>query len=407
MTTDGDPTPSRRDLRERPDARDPAGDAERSVPSGPPGHGGDTEPAPSGQPGAGAAAARSAAPDPDDPRKAGSPTDLGAPTWRYVARKTFREFLTDEVPDQAAGLVFWSVLALFPAILALVSVLGLFSDAEAVVASVMDVVTRMAGDVQLDQVEAVVETLAAQERAGLALASGLVVALWSASGYVAAFSRAMNRIYEVDEGRPFWKLRPVLLLVTLVTVLLVALMLAAMVLSGPVAEAVGGAVGLSDVAVGVWDVAKWPVIVLLVAVVIAVLYYVTPNVRQPRFRWISVGSVVAILVWAAATAGFGLYVSQFGNYRATYGALAGVIIFLLWLWITNIALLFGAELNAELERARQLQAGIRAEEDIQLPPRDTTASTKRRDKLAGDVAAGRALRLSRGRTADPPEAPDA
>src|SRR5690554_2812075 len=209
----------------------------------------------------------------------------------------------------------------------------------------------------------------------------------------------MNRVYETDEGRPFWKLRPVLLLVTAVTVLLVAVALAAMVLSGPVARAVGGAVGLSDVAVAVWDVAKWPVVVLLVALVIAILYHWTPNVRRPRFRWISVGSAVGLGAWALGTVGFGLYVAHFGSYQRTYGALAGVVVFLLWLWITNIALLVGAELDAELERARQLQRGIPAEEEIQLPSRDARASVRRRAKEEQDVAARRALRLSRGRSA--------
>jgi membrane protein len=182
-----------------------------------------------------------------------------------------------------------------------------------------------------------------------------------------------------------------------VLLVLVAVICAAMVLSGPVAEAIGAEIGLSDVAVTVWDIAKWPVILALASLTIAVLYYATPNVRQPRFRWLSVGSSVALLVWALATVAFGLYLSSFASYGRTYGALAGVVVFLLWLWLTNNALLFGAELDAELERARQLQAGIEAEESIQLPPRDTVASRKRSHRLAGDLEAGRALRLSRGR----------
>ncbi len=346
----------------------------------------------------GAAVDRADAPAPEDPRKPSSPPDLTKPSWRHVLRMTVREFQTDNATDLAAALTYFAVLALFPAILALVSVFGLFGDAQAVVDDVMTVVNRATGDLRLEQVEGVVSDLAQQDRAGVALVTGLVLALWSASGYVAAFSRAMNRIYEIDEGRPVWKLRPVLLLVTLVTVLLVAVALAAMVLSGPVAEAIGGAIGLSDVALTVWNIAKWPVIVVLVALTIAILYWATPNVRQPRFRWISVGSVVALLVWALGTVGFALYVVNFGSYQKTYGALAGVIVFLLWLWITNNALLFGAELDAELERARELQGGIAAEETIQLPPRDTRASVKKRAKVEQDVAAGRELRLSRGGT---------
>lgn len=346
--------------------------------------------------GAGSAAAKADAPRPDHPAKPDSPTDLTKPSWLYVLRKTLREFQRDQVTDLAAALTYWAVLAVAPAALALVSLLGLVGDGDQIVDDVMETATEIAPGIELDTVRTVVEAVTSQEGAGLALVSGLLVALWSASGYVNAFSRAMNRMYEVDEGRPIWKLRPVMLLVTFVMLVLVAVVCAALVLSGPVAEAVGQLVGLGSVALTVWNIAKWPVIVLLVALIIAILYYATPNVQQPRFRWISIGSFVAILVWAVATVGFGLYVANFGSYDETYGALAGVIVFLLWLWLTNNALLFGAELDAELERTRQLQAGIPAEETIQLPPRDTAASEKKEEKHADDVRKGRALRLSRG-----------
>ncbi|NCT89358.1 YihY/virulence factor BrkB family protein [Cellulomonas sp. APG4] len=345
------------------------------------------------------ASARVDAPDPEDPRKPDSPPDLTKPSWLYVLLKTFREFLRDQVPDLAAALTYWAVLAVAPAALALVSLLGVFGDGDQIVADVLEEAETASG-MDLDAVGSIVRDLADQPSAGLALVTGLAVALWSASGYVNAFSRAMNRIYEIDEGRPIWKLRPVMLLVTLVMLVLVALVCAALVLSGPVAEAVGGVIGLSDVAVTVWSIAKWPVVVVMVALIIAILYYATPNVQQPKFRWVSVGSFVAILVWAVATMGFGFYVANYGSYDQTYGTLGGVIVFLLWLWLTNNALLFGAELDAELERGRQLQAGIRAEETIQLPPRDTRASDKKLEKHAQDVAKGRRLRLSRGRTDD-------
>jgi membrane protein len=341
-------------------------------------------------------AAKVDAPEPDHPSKPQWPSDLTRPTWRYVVRKTLRESVSDQLPDLAAALTFWAVLALAPAALALVSLLGVFGDGDEIVDEVMATVEDVAPGLDLETVRPVVENLAGQQQAGLALVAGLLVALWSASGYINAFARAMNRIYEVDEGRPFWKLRPAMLATTLAVLVLVAVVCAAMVVSGPVAEALGSLVGLSEVAVGIWGVAKWPVIVLLMVLVIAILYYATPNVRQPRFRWISIGSFVAIVVWALATLGFGLYVAKFAGYGDTYGALAGVIIFLLWLWLTNNALLFGAELDAEMERARQLQAGIEAEEAIKLPPRDSAASEKRQAKLAADLAQGRALRASRG-----------
>lgn len=344
--------------------------------------------------------AKAAAPHPDHPAKPDSPTDLTKPSWGYVLAKTFREFNRDQCTDLAAALTYYAVLAVAPAALALVSLLGVFGDGDAIVQDVMKTAESMAPGLDLAAVEPIIENLAAQEGAGLALLTGLLVALWSASGYVNAFSRATNRMYEIDEGRPIWKLRPWMLLITLVTLVLVAVICAALVLSGPVAEAIGGAVGLSDQAVLIWNIAKWPVVVALVALTVAILYWGTPNVRQPKFRWLSVGSFVFILVWAVATAAFGFYVANFGSYNETYGALAGVIVFLLWLWLTNNALLFGAELDAELERGRELQAGMPAEETIQLPPRDTKASEKKQKQHEKDVAKGRALRETRGQDAD-------
>ena len=191
-----------------------------------------------------------------------------------------------------------------------------------------------------------------------------------------AFGRAMNRIYEIQEGRPFWKLRPLMIIITLAAVILAGLVAIGLVVSGPVARAIGEAIGLGDTAVTIWGIVKWPVLLGLAALVVAILYYATPNMQQPKFRWISLGAVVAIITWVIASALFGLYVSQFSNYNKTYGSLAGVIIFLLWLWITNLALLFGAELDAEMERGRQLQAGIAAEDELQLPPRDTRVIDK-------------------------------
>ena len=202
----------------------------------------------------------------------------------------------------------------------------------------------------------------------------------------------MNAVYEIDEGRPFWKLRPVMLLVTMVAILLVALVLVMLIVSGPLASSIGSLIGLSTQAVTAWNIVKWPIIVLFVVMIVAILYYATPNVKQPRFRWLSIGALVAILVWIVASAAFAFYVSTFGSYDKTYGSLAGAVVGLLWLWITNLALLFGAELDSELERGRQLQAGIAAEEELQLPARDTRGITKARKKEQKDLARGRAIR---------------
>jgi len=241
------------------------------------------------------------------------------------------------------------------------------------------------------------EQLSRTPGAGIALAAGLLGALWSASGYVGAFGRAMNRIYEIGEGRPAWKLRPVMLLVTLVLVILVALAVLGLIVSGPVTQAVGKALGLGSAVVLVWSIAKWPVLVIIVIVIVAILYYATPNVKQPTFRWISIGALAAIIIWALLSLGFGFYVANFATYNKTYGSLAGIIAFLLWLWLTNLALLFGAELDAELERGRELQAGLEAEERIQLPARDTRNIDKTHTKHDQDVQRGRELRQGRSR----------
>lgn len=340
----------------------------------------------------GAAAHKSDAPAPDDPRKPGSPSDLHRRSWAYVLRTTVREFLDDQCTDLAAALTYYAVMALAPALLAVVSLLSLVDRPDDVIDGIVDLGRGAGAGRQVESLRPVLENLSEAPAAGVALVVGLVVALWSASGYVAAFSRGMNRVYEVDEGRPVWKLRPVLLLLTAVLVVIAVLVVALLVLSGPVARSVGEAVGLSSTVVTVWQVVKWPVVAVLVVAAIALLYHGTPNVRQPRFRWVSVGALLALVVWAMATAGLGFYVTTFGSYDETYGSLAGVVVLLLWLWLTNLALLFGAELDAELERGRELQAGMAAERSLQLPPRDTSASDRRRDKLEADVARGRRLR---------------
>lgn len=206
----------------------------------------------------------------------------------------------------------------------------------------------------------------------------------------------MNRIHGIDEGRPFYKLRPTMLAITALTVVLTSAVALTLVVSGPLAQAIGDVIGLGSTAVLVWSIAKWPAVLAVVVLIVALLYYATPNIKQPKFRWISIGATFAILIWIIASAGFGVYVANFSNYDKTYGSLAGVIVFLLWLWITNIALLFGAELDAELERGRQLQAGLPAEETLQLPPRDTTTFEKSRQQHAEDIEEGRRLRLTHG-----------
>ena len=340
-------------------------------------------------------------PDPEDPRKPDDVGDLDKRTWSYVARKVWREFSDDQCTDLAAALTYYGVLAIFPAVLALSAILGLVGQSETSVQTVLDVIRPLVSESALGTIEPTLIELASSKTAGLALVLGLLGALWSASGYVGAFGRAMNRIYSIDEGRPVWKLRPTQLLVTVIVVILVVLG-ALILVSGPIVDQVASVIGIGDVAVTVFQIVKWPILVVIAIAAIAILYYFSPNVRQPKFKWTSTGSLLALVVWALATVALGLYLSLSGggSYAKTYGAVAGVIVFLLWLWITNLVLLFGAEFDAELERSRELQAGIAAEEQIQLPPRDTRQSDKKAAKHEKDVAQGRALRESRGTSDD-------
>jgi membrane protein len=305
---------------------------------------------------------------PDRPE---GPGDLKTRGWFGVLKRTVTEFKDDNLTDWAAALTYYTVLSLFPAIIALVSILGLVGQNPQTTNALLDIIDKVGPSSAVDTFKGPIESLITNKSgAGIALVIGLAVALWSASSYVGAFMRASNAIYEREEGRPFWKLRPTQLAVTLVMILLLALVGIAVVLTGPLASAVAGPIGLGGTAVTVWNFAKWPVLLVTVMLALAILYYWTPNVRQPKFRWITPGSALALTVWIVASALFALYVANFGSYNKTYGSLAGVVIGLIWLWISNIAVLLGQELNAELERERELQSGDhRAHEEIQLEPR--------------------------------------
>jgi membrane protein len=305
---------------------------------------------------------------PDDP------TDLPARSWKDILKRTVKEFQDDNLTDWAAALTYYGVMSLFPMLLVLVALLGLVGQ-ESTITTMTDSL-RAAGlkDVAKNVEGPLNEIVRNKGGAGALVGFGLLGALWSASGYVGAFTRAMNSIYEVKEGRPFWKLRPVQVVITLAAVLLISLTLLAVVVSGPIAEAVGSALGVGDTAVTAWGIAKWPVLLVVLMGMLAGLYYVAPNVRQPRLRWISPGSVVAVVVWILASAGFGLYVSNFGSYGKTYGALGSVITFLVWMWLSNLALLFGGELDSELERERELKLGLPAEDELRLRPKQAAGS---------------------------------
>ncbi len=340
---------------------------------------------------------------PEDPRSGsasavssgdGSASAPSRPSAGYVIKRSIRGFSADRGTDLAAALTYYAVLSIFPAILALVSLPAVFGQGERTTDEITNIINDIAPASVASDLEGPIEQLAAAPGAGLALAIGIVAALWSASGYVGAFARAMNQVYGVAEGRPFWKLKPLMLLVTLATMLLILAALVMLVVSGPLARSLGELVGVGDTAVTVWNIATWPALLLVVVLIIAVLYYATPNVRQPKFRWLSGGALIAIMICALVSVGFGFYVANFGSYDRTYGSLAGVIVFLLWLWLMNVALMFGAEFDAETERARELHAGEPAEKDLQLEARDTRATDKAAAKESELVE--RALELRTG-----------
>jgi membrane protein len=298
-----------------------------------------------------------------------SPTDLGKRSWFGTLKRVFAEFRDDNLTDWAAALTYYAVLSIFPAFIAMISILGLVVDPATITRVVTDVVSQLGPASAVDTFKGPIEQISAnRSTAVFGLIFGVAVAIWTASNYVGAFMRASNAVYEREEGRPFWLLKPVQLVVTLVLVLMAALVVLSLIVTGPVAKAIGDAVGLGDAAVTAWNIAKWPVMLAVVMVMLAILYWSAPNAKPAGFRWVSPGSLVAVLVWIVASAGFAFYVANFGSYNKTYGALAGVIVFLVWMWITNIAVLLGAELNAETERARELEAGVPgAEEDIKAP----------------------------------------
>jgi membrane protein len=296
------------------------------------------------------------------------PTELPRRAWSGVMTRTIREFNADHLTDLAAALTYYGVLAIFPMLVVIVSLLGLLGHS--VTQQLIDNLGTVApGTAQKILTSAIKNIQSDRGASGVAFVVGLVVAMWSASGYVAAFMRASNIVWDVEEGRPIYKMLPVRLLVTLVTVVLLTLSAAAVVFTGSLASKLGNLIGVGSTAVQVWDIAKWPVLALIVALILAILYYAGPNVRQPGFRWVTPGGLVAVVLWIVASAAFAFYVANFSSYNKTYGALASVVIFLVWLWITNIVILPGAELNAEIERGRQIEGGHPAELEPYLPPR--------------------------------------
>jgi membrane protein len=303
------------------------------------------------------------------------PTQLRGRSWGGALKRTISEFREDNLTDWAAALTYYGVLSIFPALIVLVSALGLIgsSATQPLIDNLGEVAPGPAKEIFTSAIE---NLQGSQGAAGVLFIVGLAAALWSASGYVAAFMRASNAIYDIEEGRPIWKTLPTRVVLTVVLLLLLAISAVAVTLTGGLAKEVGGVLGLSDTAVTVWNIAKWPVLLLVVSLMFALLYWAAPNVRHPRFRWVSPGGVLAVIGWLIASLAFAFYVANFGSYNKTYGALAGPIVFLVWLWISNIMVLLGAELNAELERGRAIEAGHPEGEEPFAEPRDTRKMDK-------------------------------
>jgi membrane protein len=312
---------------------------------------------------------RQASPEAREEAAPDQPTDLPRPAWGGVIKRTGKEFKADHLTDLAAALTYYGVLAIFPMLIVIVSVLGLIGKS-VTQPLIQNLNTVAPGPAKTIFTSAIHNIQSGRGTATVLFIVGLAAALWSASGYIAAFMRASNIIWDVEEGRPIYKTVPIRLGVTLLTVVLLTISAVAVVFTGSLASRLGGLIGVGSTGVQIWDIAKWPFTALIVVVILAILYYTGPNVRQPGFRWVSPGGVVAVVLWVLASALFALYVASFSSYNKTYGALASVIVFLVWLWITNLAILFGAELNAELERGRQIEAGHPPAQEPFLPVRD-------------------------------------
>jgi len=297
------------------------------------------------------------------------PTQLPGGSWWAAVKRTVREFQVDNLKDWAAALTYYSVLSIFPALLVLISLLDLAGPGT--IERLLDNLGQVAPGSVNQILEGAINNLRqTRGSAGVLALAGLAVALWSASNYIAAFMRASNAIYDVPEGRPVWKTLPIRIAVTVVVMVLLAVSAVAVVATGGLADRIGRLLGLGSAVVTAWDLAKWPVLLLIVGFLFALLYWASPNAKQ-GFRWVTPGGILAVVVWVVASVAFAIYVANFGSYNKTYGSLASVIIFLVWLWLSNTAILLGAELNAELERSRAIAAGHPADEEPYMELRDT------------------------------------
>ena len=316
-----------------------------------------------------------------------SPTELSKPSLATVLKRARVEFSNDNVTDLAAALTYYGLMAVVPGLIVLIAIIGLTgANSQQVLAQVSSVAPGSAAKM--------IQTLIRQAEhhhsgAGVAAIAGVVVALWSASGFVSAFMRAANRVYDIGEGRPIWKTVPLRLAITIFAVVMLVAMAVIVVVTGSVARSVGNAIGIGSTAVTIWDIAKWPVLVVLISILLAVLFWAAPNAKQAGIKWISPGGVVATIAWLIISALFALYVSDFSSYNKTYGSLAGLVVFLVWVWLTNVSMLFGLEINAELERERAIEQGLPEDVEPFAEPRDTRKMSDEHRRAVEESAAVR------------------
>jgi membrane protein len=304
-----------------------------------------------------------------------SPTSLPRGSWTGTLKRTVLGFKDNKLQHWAAALTYYAVLSIFPALLVMVSLVGLLANPERVTRVLTDTVSELGPSTAAQTFQGPIESITSNRgAAGVLFVVGIAAALWSASGYVSAFADASNSIYEVGEGRPFWKLKPIQLAITFVLIMLAAFVALALVLSGPIVGALGSALGIGDTVLTAWQFAKWPAMIVLVLLIFGVLYYTGPNARLSGVRWVTAGALLALVAWVVASVAFAVYVANFSSYDKTYGTLGGVVVFLLWMWITNMAILLGAQLNAETERAQQLHRGVPIEETLTVEEREPSSA---------------------------------
>jgi membrane protein len=313
---------------------------------------------------------------------------------RAIVSRTYHQVIRHRVVDAAASLTFFATLTAFPTALAVVSVLSLLDSKGDGLSDLIQIIGVISRPETAEHLEQPLRQLTSLDNPWLGFGIGVLLTLWSLSGYATAFGRAMNTVYEVEEGRRIWKFRGMMLLVTLLIMVGGAIVIAILLISPAVASAIASQMQWPSGVVWAWDLGKWPVLAATLVVMVAVLYYATPNVKTPRRRWVTVGAGFAIGIWALATLGFAIYVETIGGQNKAYGWLGGAILMLLYIFVSNFVLVVGGELDSEIVRVRQLFAGIDADDGIRLPLRDVARNFTLARWRDNDIAAARQLRLA-------------